>query len=368
MGDATTTSPGHRTVESASTSVRLARGQRRRRPRPVHVRPHRRRALQPHVPRQWCRWRRASCCAGRRSATSGQRPRHGSRAPDHRRPADARRAGATGARLLRRPSRQRAPRSTSWASSTVTSSATGRRRTGLDADRPERRASGRSSTRWPRSTPSTSTPRARRPRPHEGYIARQLKRWYGQWNAAEDARAASGRRGPRRPARDASPSRARPRSSTATTASTTAWSTTTATSSPCSTGRSARSATRSPTSGCCRCTGPAPATRRRRGAAPPTTRRGSGTAPSSLPGTPRCRGRDISQLDFYVAFAYWKLACILEGVYSRYLGGALGDARSCRAGAVRHAGRRRRGASAPSTSGGTAMSDPYSSHEPLPDR
>lgn len=36
-------------------------------------------------------------------------------------------------------------------------------------------------------------------------------------------------------------------------------------------------------------------------------------------------GRDISQLDFYVAFAYWKLACILEGVYSRYLGGALGQ-------------------------------------------
>ncbi len=36
-------------------------------------------------------------------------------------------------------------------------------------------------------------------------------------------------------------------------------------------------------------------------------------------------GRDISQLNFYVAFAYWKLACILEGVYSRYLGGALGE-------------------------------------------
>jgi aminoglycoside phosphotransferase (APT) family kinase protein len=36
-------------------------------------------------------------------------------------------------------------------------------------------------------------------------------------------------------------------------------------------------------------------------------------------------GRDVSQLDFYVAFAYWKLACILEGVYGRYLGGALGD-------------------------------------------
>ena len=35
-------------------------------------------------------------------------------------------------------------------------------------------------------------------------------------------------------------------------------------------------------------------------------------------------GRDISQLDFYVAFAFSKLACIIEGVYSRYLGGALG--------------------------------------------
>ncbi len=36
-------------------------------------------------------------------------------------------------------------------------------------------------------------------------------------------------------------------------------------------------------------------------------------------------GRDISRLDFYVAFGYWKLACILEGVYARYLGGALGE-------------------------------------------
>jgi aminoglycoside phosphotransferase (APT) family kinase protein len=36
-------------------------------------------------------------------------------------------------------------------------------------------------------------------------------------------------------------------------------------------------------------------------------------------------GRDISNIDFYVAFAFWKLACILEGVYARYLGGALGE-------------------------------------------
>ena len=35
-------------------------------------------------------------------------------------------------------------------------------------------------------------------------------------------------------------------------------------------------------------------------------------------------GRDVSALDFYVAFGFWKLACVLEGVYARYLGGALG--------------------------------------------
>ncbi|MBV9254470.1 MAG: phosphotransferase family protein [Actinobacteria bacterium] len=39
-------------------------------------------------------------------------------------------------------------------------------------------------------------------------------------------------------------------------------------------------------------------------------------------------GRDVAQLDFYVAFGYWKLACILEGVYSRYVGGAGGGDRS----------------------------------------
>ncbi|MBO0728162.1 MAG: phosphotransferase family protein [Acidimicrobiaceae bacterium] len=38
----------------------------------------------------------------------------------------------------------------------------------------------------------------------------------------------------------------------------------------------------------------------------------------------RTAGLDLGELDFYVAFAYWKLACILEGVYTRYLGGAMG--------------------------------------------
>ncbi len=37
-------------------------------------------------------------------------------------------------------------------------------------------------------------------------------------------------------------------------------------------------------------------------------------------------GRDLSQLDFFVALGYWKLAIILEGVYARYKAGGYGKA------------------------------------------
>jgi aminoglycoside phosphotransferase (APT) family kinase protein len=33
-------------------------------------------------------------------------------------------------------------------------------------------------------------------------------------------------------------------------------------------------------------------------------------------------GLDVSALGYYVAFGYWKLACILQGVYARYVAGA----------------------------------------------
>jgi aminoglycoside phosphotransferase (APT) family kinase protein len=36
-------------------------------------------------------------------------------------------------------------------------------------------------------------------------------------------------------------------------------------------------------------------------------------------------GLDASRLDFYVALALWKLACIAEGVYARYVAGVMGD-------------------------------------------
>ena len=36
-------------------------------------------------------------------------------------------------------------------------------------------------------------------------------------------------------------------------------------------------------------------------------------------------GRSVGDLDYYVAFGYWKLACILQGVAVRYQAGAMGD-------------------------------------------
>ncbi len=38
----------------------------------------------------------------------------------------------------------------------------------------------------------------------------------------------------------------------------------------------------------------------------------------------KASGRDVAALPFFTAFGYWKLACIMQGVYARYLGGAGG--------------------------------------------
>ena len=63
----------------------------------------------------------------------------------------------------------------------------------------------------------------------------------------------------------------------------------------------------------------------------------AGIAPTTLPGFPRraelaeayarASGRDLSDLGFYVAFGYWKLAVILEGVRARYAMGGYGEDR-----------------------------------------
>ncbi|HUR22331.1 MAG TPA: phosphotransferase family protein [Acidimicrobiales bacterium] len=66
-----------------------------------------------------------------------------------------------------------------------------------------------------------------------------------------------------------------------------------------------------------------------------------GVAPSAATGFPtrseialrygESSGRDLAHLDFYLAFAYWKLACILEGVYARQMARAASADRDDRA-------------------------------------
>lgn len=56
----------------------------------------------------------------------------------------------------------------------------------------------------------------------------------------------------------------------------------------------------------------------------PTTVEGFGSRKDVLERYAERSGRDVSQVDFYTAFGYWKLACIIEGVYARYAAGVMG--------------------------------------------
>jgi aminoglycoside phosphotransferase (APT) family kinase protein len=57
----------------------------------------------------------------------------------------------------------------------------------------------------------------------------------------------------------------------------------------------------------------------------PTSVQGFPTKAELLDRYAAASGRDLSEVGFYVAFGYWKLACIIEGVYARYVAGAMGD-------------------------------------------
>ena len=58
---------------------------------------------------------------------------------------------------------------------------------------------------------------------------------------------------------------------------------------------------------------------------PPTAAPGFASRAEMLDLYQEASGRDVDNFEFYMTFGYWKLACILEGVYSRYVGGAMGD-------------------------------------------
>jgi aminoglycoside phosphotransferase (APT) family kinase protein len=57
---------------------------------------------------------------------------------------------------------------------------------------------------------------------------------------------------------------------------------------------------------------------------PPTLASGFPTRDELLARYAERSGRDLGEIDFYIALALWKLAIILEGVYSRYAAGGYG--------------------------------------------
>jgi aminoglycoside phosphotransferase (APT) family kinase protein len=54
----------------------------------------------------------------------------------------------------------------------------------------------------------------------------------------------------------------------------------------------------------------------------PTAMQGFARRSDLLEHYARLSGRDVSQISYYRAFGFWKLACILQGVHARYAGGA----------------------------------------------
>ena len=61
---------------------------------------------------------------------------------------------------------------------------------------------------------------------------------------------------------------------------------------------------------------------------PPPGCPASRPGPRSPPGTPRAPAGTCHDIGYYLAFAYWKLACILEGVFVRYAANAMGTGAS----------------------------------------
>lgn len=63
----------------------------------------------------------------------------------------------------------------------------------------------------------------------------------------------------------------------------------------------------------------------RQGDQAPTAVGGFGTREMLAERYAAATGRDLSQIDYYRAFSHWRLAAIGEGVYKRYLVGAMGE-------------------------------------------
>jgi aminoglycoside phosphotransferase (APT) family kinase protein len=58
---------------------------------------------------------------------------------------------------------------------------------------------------------------------------------------------------------------------------------------------------------------------------PPTSIGGFASRRQILDGYRKASGQDLPEIDYFVAFASWRLACIIEGVYARYHAAAMGS-------------------------------------------
>ena len=233
----------------------------------VHLRPHRRRPLQPDLPGHRRRRSRLRPAAAAGQPRPPHRPRHEPRAHGDQRPrADRTSPSPAPSDLCTDPTVNGAP---FYVMSFVEGHIVRDERAAGPA-RPRRPGAGRptpSSTRSPASTPSTSTRwdsatspggTGTSPASSSGGTASSPSR---RWTAS---RARPSSTGCTTCCAPGSPTNRRRPSSTATTGWTTPCSTTTATCSPSSTGRSARWVTRWPTSACSSSTGPSPRTATRR--------------------------------------------------------------------------------------------------------
>ena len=177
---------------------------------PLHVRPDRRRTLEPHLQGHRRGRRGPGCCAARRWATCSPPPTTwaGSTRSSRRWPPPTSRCAPV-AGLSPDDAVNGAPFYVMDFVDGPRRSATPPRPAEAVRRGPHQRRRPPSSTPSPHPRRRPRCRRPRRPRQKEGYIARQLKRWYGQWEKSKTRELAARRRGPRRAPGQRSPTRAR---------------------------------------------------------------------------------------------------------------------------------------------------------------
>ena len=161
----------------------------------------------------------------------------------------------------------------------------------------------------------------------DGYLARQLRRWLGEWEALRDAdlpavdalAAELARAVPAAPSGPVVHGDYRLDNVMLDPPTRAGWP-------PCWTGRCPPSATRSPTSACCSSTGSRAGRRTRPVVTPSVTAQpGFPTRAEVVERYAARTGRDVSALPWYVGLGFFKLAVVVAGIVARHRAGAMAD-------------------------------------------